>query len=102
MNTSMSKKIAWIAASSIFVLPAGCGKSDLSGTYVDQAGNMSLIFQSGGKVRYRASETGFTEQDTYTISGKKITVKGLAPFNIRADGCLVSPTMIVCKPKKSS
>ena len=102
MNISMSNKIACIAASSVFVLLTGCGKSDLSGTYVDQAGNVSLAFQSGGRVRYRASETGFTGQYTYTVSGKTMTVKGMAPFKIRADGCLVSATLIVCKQKKST
>lgn len=102
MEISISKKIACIAASSVFVLLTGCGKSNLSGTYVDQAGNVSLTFQPGGKVRYHASETGFTEQDTYTVSGKKVTVKGMAPFKIRSDGCLASPTLIVCKKKKST
>ncbi|MGH8127149.1 MAG: hypothetical protein ACRETC_02125 [Gammaproteobacteria bacterium] len=101
MNISMSKKIACIAASGAFVLLAGCGQSGLSGTYVDSTGNQSLTFQSGGRVIRHANETGWTKQYTYTVSGEKVTVKGLAPFKIRDDGCLESPTLIVCKQKQS-
>ena len=102
MNIRMNKTFAGSAALGAFVLLAGCGQSGLSGTYVDSQGNVSLTFQSGGKVLYHTSQTGYTKQETYSVSGNKVTIKGLAPFKIRADGCLVSPTMIVCKPKHSS
>ena len=106
MNVSLTRISTRIAALGVFVLLAACGQSGLSGNYVDQDGNVSLTFQSGGKVQYQASETGFTEQDTYTISGKKVTVNStggtVGIFEIQPDGCLRSPTMgELCKPKQS-
>lgn len=102
MNIHFTKKLASAAALSAFVLLAACGQHGLSGTYTDSQGNVSLTFQSGGKVLYHASQTGYTKQETYSVSGNKVTIKGEAPFKIRADGCLVSPMMIVCKPEHSS
>ncbi|MGH8273441.1 MAG: hypothetical protein ACRES9_04160 [Gammaproteobacteria bacterium] len=102
MKINISKKSVYAAGLGAFALLAGCGQSGMSGTYIDHAGNVSLTFQSGGKVQYHASETGYTRQGTYTVSGKKVTIKNMAPFKIRADGCLESPTLIVCKPKQSS
>ena len=104
MTIKPNVKSAAVAALAVGVLLAGCGKS-LTGTYTDQqSGNISLSFQSGGKVRYHASQTGFTQMDSYTISGKKLTVKSdkgtVGTFNIQPDGCLRSPTMgLLCKPE---
>jgi predicted Rdx family selenoprotein len=101
-----SSKIAIrIAAIGSFVLLAACGAKSLSGTYTDMAGNVSLDFQSGGKVRFHASETGYAEQDTYTVDGKKVTVRSsggtVGIFEIQTDGCLNSPTMgEMCKPRQ--
>lgn len=107
MNIHMNKTFAGIAGLGAFVLLAGCGQSGLSGTYVDPSGNVSLNFEPGGKVTYHASETGFTERDTYTINDKKVTIKStrgtVGILVIQSDGCLRSPTMgTLCKPKHSS
>ena len=108
MNIQRSVRCANIlimGASVLFF--AGCGDKSLSGTYVDQSGNINLAFESGGKVQYRANATGRNEQDTYAIDGKTVTVKSargtVGKFTIEDDGCLRSPTMgTLCQPKSGS
>lgn len=97
---------AGIAAASLVLLTA-CGGRSLSGTYVDPNGNLSLTFGSGGKVRYHANETGFSEDASYRVSGSNLTIataKGaLGKLTIESNGCLHSPTMgELCKPRKGS
>ena len=106
MSVRKSIVSASIMAFGATVLLGACSKS-LSGTYTDQSGNVTLTFQSGGKVKYQASETGFTEEDTYSIKDKKVTIKStggtVGIFEIKPNGCLNSPTMgELCQPKTSS
>lgn len=90
-----------------FVLLEACGGRSLAGTYADPNGNLSLTFGSGGKVRYHANETGFSEDADYHVSGSSLTIKSakgtLGKLTIEPNGCLHSPTMgELCKPPKGS
>jgi hypothetical protein len=87
-------------------LLGGCAKQ-LSGSYIDSSGNLSLSFGSGDKVTYHANETGRTVQGSYVLHGDKLTVREaggtLGIFTLQPNGCLHSPTMgELCRPKPAS
>ncbi len=103
MNTQHVSQIAGLAALATATLLAACGSS-LTGTYVDQTGEVQLSFQSGNKVVLQRN--GHSEQDSYSLKGNKVTMRSsggtVAIFEIEANGCLHSPLFTeLCKPKSS-
>ncbi len=80
-----------------------CGSS-LTGTYLDQTGDVQLSFRSADTVVFQRN--GRSEQDSYTRTGDKVIVRSsggtVAIFQIEANGCLHSPLFTaLCKAKSS-